>query len=285
MQIIHRFSISSRLVYQMHQKGWLLLNIAVIRADNQRVLKETLTNSAGLPFNEQTGPDGVTRFHGLASETGLLEILYEAEVERVIHLEEESYPTPEVTLVDLPGAVTPFLYPSRYCESDKLMRFAAKQFGGMMPGHERVAGVCNWIYSNIDYLPGATDEHTSAVDCLTLRAGVCRDFAHLGVALCRALGIPARYGSAYAFGLIPPDYHAFFEVWLGNRWWYYDATRLAPQHGFIQVGRGHDAADTSVATMSGGVQFQTMEIAVNKLTPALVDHANGPVSFFEPPNS
>jgi len=93
MQIIHRFSISSRLVYQMHQKGWLLLNIAVIRADNQRVLKETLTNSAGLPFNEQTGPDGVTRFHGLASETGLLEILYESEVERVIHLEEESYPT------------------------------------------------------------------------------------------------------------------------------------------------------------------------------------------------
>lgn len=281
MQVTHRFSISSRLSYQLVQKGWLLLNIAVIRGTNQRVLKESLTNNVNLPLKEQTGPDGVTRFHGIASNAGLLEIDYQAEVERVVHLEEEAFPTPEVALVDLPGAVTPFLYPSRYCESDKLQRFAAKQFSNITPGHERVAGVCNWIYDNIDYIPGATDEHTSAVDCLTLRAGVCRDFAHLGVALCRALGIPARYGSAYAYLLPQPDYHAFFEVWLGRRWWYYDATRLAPQHGFVQVGRGHDAADTSVATMSGGVQFQNMAIDVQKLSTEVVEHAKGPISFFD----
>ncbi|MEI8312212.1 MAG: transglutaminase family protein, partial [Verrucomicrobiota bacterium] len=143
----------------------------------------------------------------------------------------------------------------------------------------RVAGICNWIHTHIDDEPGSTDAHTSAVECLTLRAGVCRDFAHLGVAFCRALGIPARYGSAYAYKLPQPDFHAFFEVWLGGRWWYYDATRMAPQQGFIWVGSGHDAADTSVATMSASVQFESMEIRVDKRSPGKVRYAAGPVGF------
>ena len=278
MHTKHRFSIRTRLNYRLSGEGWLLLNIAAARNVSQRVLLENIRNNRGIPFREHVAPEGATRFHGIAAPDGDLEILYEAEVERDI-VDADSKELAECALVDLPPGVVRFLYPSRYCESDKLVRLTAKNFGDLAPGHERVAGICNWIHRNIDYEPGITDAHTSAVECLTLRAGVCRDFAHIGVAFCRALGIPARYGSAYAYALPQQDFHAFFEVWLGDRWWHYDATRMAPQHGFVWVGRGHDAADTSVATMSSSVQFEAMEIHVEKLSPAPVHYADGPVGF------
>lgn len=279
MPLTHRFSIRTNLSYQLSEPGWLLLNMAAIRCPSQRVIRESTRNSLGLPFHAHPVPDGTTRFHGLAAPAGRLDINYEAEVEReVAGTQRERFPS-ESPLIDLPPEVVRYLYPSRYCESDKLTRLAAKGFGHLAPGHERVAGICNWIHSHIDYQIGITDEHTSAVECLTLRAGVCRDFAHLGITFCRAMGIPARYGSAYACGLSQPDFHAFFEVWLGGRWWYYDATRLAPQQGFIWVGSGHDAADTAVATMSASVQFESMDIRVEKLSGHPVEYASGPVGF------
>ena len=279
MPTIHRFSIHATLRYHLTQEGWLLLNMAAIECPSQRVVRENIRNDRGLPFRDYFAPRGTTRLHGIAAPAGNLEITYEAEVEREISKPAKKPDLSEVLLLDLPPDIVRYLYPSRYCESDKLVRFAAKQFGNLPPGHERVAGICNWIYSRIDYEPGITDAHTSAVDCLTSRAGVCRDFAHLGVAFCRAMGLPARYGSAYAYGLPTPDFHAFFEVWLGGRWWYYDATRLVPQLGFIWVGYGHDASDTSVATMSSSVWFESMEIRMNKLSPYPVKHTSGPVGF------
>ena len=275
----HRFTIHVQLHYHLSQEGWLLLNIAAIKCPSQTVICESIRNNHKIPFLDYVSPNGVSRLHGIAAPAGNLEISYEAEVAREIRKPAKKPCASQPFLLDLPHEVVSCLYPSRYCESDKLVRFASKQFGGLPPGHERVVGICNWIYSHIDYVPGVTDSHTSAVDCLTLRAGVCRDFAHLGVAFCRAMGIPARYGSAYAYQLSQPDFHAFFEVWLGDRWWYYDASRLAPQSGFIWVGSGHDAADTSVATMSSSVWFESMEIHVDKLSSLPVDFSTGPVAF------
>ncbi|MDX6765726.1 MAG: transglutaminase family protein [Candidatus Methylacidiphilales bacterium] len=271
MSTTHRFLVQARLRYHIQPAGWMLLNMAVAHCGHQRVIRESLLNSAGLPFREQVAPDSRTRFHGVNVPPGAFEVTYEAEVERTEVDFAGSWEPLEASLVDLPVDVARFLYPSRYCESDKLVRLAAKQFGSLVPGHSRVAAICNWIHDRIDYLPGATDEHSSAVDCLISRAGVCRDFAHLG--------IPARYGSAYVHQLPYPDFHAFFEVWLGDRWWYYDATRLAPQAGFILIGGGHDAGDTSVATMSAGVQFESMEIQVQKLTPIVPAYTASPISF------
>jgi transglutaminase-like putative cysteine protease len=277
MPTTHRFSIRTRLTYQLSEPGWLLLNLAVSGTPSQKLLKEEISNNLGLAFRENDGSKMKTRFHGVAAPTGLLEILYEAEVEREIADTSETNACSESRLIDLPHDVVSFLYPSRYCESDKLVRMAAKRFGDLHPGHERVAGICNWIHSNIDYQTGSTNTHTSAVDCLIHQSGVCRDFAHLGVAFCRAMGIPARYCSGYAYQLPTQDFHAFFEVWLGDRWWYYDATRLAPQQGFLWVGSGHDAANTSVATMSASVQFGVLEISVDKLSAAPVAYADGPI--------
>ncbi len=279
MPSTHRFTVQARLRYNIQPAGWILLNLAVAQCGCQRVIRESLQNSAGLPFREQLAPDARTRFHGITVPPGPLEVTYEAEVERTDGDFTGPWEPVEASLVDLPVEVARFLYPSRYCESDKLVRLAAKQFGSLTPGHSRVAAICNWIHDRIDYLPGATDEHSSAVDCLISSAGVCRDFAHLGIAFCRALGIPARYGSAYVHQLTTPDFHAFFEVWLGDRWWYYDATRLAPQAGFILIGTGHDAGDTSVATMSAGVQFESMEIHVQKLSTGDPVYTSSPISF------
>jgi len=279
MSATHRFSVKARLQYQVHLEGWLLLNIAAGKCGAQDVAHERLTSSSCSDVLEKLAPDGSTRFHGIRAPAGVLEVLYEAEVTRHETGFRGSWKPWEGSLVDLPPGVARYLYPSRYCESDKLVRFAMKEFGGLSSGHSRVAAICNWICDHIDYEAGATDAHSSAVDCLISRTGVCRDFAHLGISFARALGIPARYGSAYVHNLPVPDFHAFFEVWLEDRWWYYDATRMAPQAGFILIGTGHDAADTSVATMSAGVQFLSLQIDVTKLSAKKLSYTDSPISF------
>lgn len=279
--IHHEFQIRCRLHYQFETAGWLLLNVAAGNNSSQRVLSESFRNTAGIAIVERPDLGGAGRFHALTAGPGSLEIAYDAVVARDVQLHDSSWNPSECQLLDLPADVVPFLYPSRYCESDKIVRFAAKEFGNLDPGHTKVVGICNWIHEAIAYEPGSTDEHTSAVECLTRRAGVCRDFAHVGITICRALGIPARYASAYAWGLPTQDFHAFFEVWLDGVWWYYDATRLAPQPGFVFVGCGHDAADTSVATMSVGVLSSAMEIEVTTAREPFPEYQTSPVTFQE----
>lgn len=276
---MHRFSINANLNYNVQLEGWLLLNIAVGTSGAQEVIRESLTSNADTGFREIIAHHGSLRSHGISIPAGVLEIQYQAEVIRRETGFDGCWEPGEDDLVDLPPDVARYLYPSRYCESDKLIRFARMEFGGMSCGHTMITAICNWIHSHIEYDPGATYECKSAVDLLITRAGVCRDFAHLGIALARAMGIPARYASAYVHNLSTPDFHAFFEVWLENRWWYYDASRLAPQAGFILIGTGQDAADTSVATMSAGVHFASMEIVVTKLSTSEMSFTNSPISF------
>ena len=279
MNKAHRFSIQANLRYEVHVEGWLLLNVAVAKCGAQQVVQERLNCNADTGFREITASDGSIRSHGISVPAGTLEIEYQAEVTRSESEFQGGWESGEADLVDLPAGVARYMYPSRYCESDKLIRFARKEFGGLTCGHGMVVAICNWIHDHIEYESGATDELNSAADCLITRAGVCRDFAHLGIAFARAMGIPARYGSAYVHDLSTPDFHAFFEVWLDGRWWYYDATRLAPQGGFILIGTGQDASDTSVATMSAGVRFESMRIDVTRLSTEEISYTDRPISF------
>ena len=139
------------------------------------------------------------------------------------------------------------------------MRLAQYEFGDLKPGYSRVNAICNWIYDNVEYLSFSSNQNTSAYDTATERVGVCRDFAHLGIAFCRAMNIPARFVSAYAYGLNPPDFHACFEAYLG-RWYLFDPSRLVPQNGIIRIGTGRDAADVSFATIFGSVQMEQMRL-------------------------
>jgi transglutaminase-like putative cysteine protease len=196
-------------------------------------------------------------------ETGAHEkfsVRYEATVdcEFEVRATGETGTTP---VAQLAGETIPFLFPSRYCQSDRLARLAWDLFGAIEKPHDKVVAITEWIHNNVEYVRGATDSGTSAYDTVTQRVGVCRDFAHLGIALCRALNIPARYFTGYAYQLEPPDLHACFECYIGGAWLVFDATRLAHLNGLVRIATGMDAADTAVASVFGNVQFERMKVA------------------------
>ena len=166
---------------------------------------------------------------------------------------------------DLPSELLHWLLPSRLCESDSLLDTAWEMFGETPRGAERVAAICDWIHDNVAY--GVPSVQTTTVgEVLERRGGMCRDFAHLGVTFCRALGIPARYVFGYMPdigipGPYPPmDFHAWFEVWLGERWWTYDARFNTPRIGRVPIGRGRDAIDVAMVTTYGPASLETMTV-------------------------
>jgi transglutaminase-like putative cysteine protease len=260
-----RFSVGCRLSYRVtgNETGFML-NIQPARLERQIVLEERLSLTPELPVESYVMPESGNRYLRFAAPTGELEVDYRAEVE-LDPLRVDPAEIPEIPRGKLPFETLPHLLPSRYCQSDRLERAAAADFGGLPPGHLRVTGICNWINEQVQYLRGTSDVHTSACDTLVDRAGVCRDFAHLGIALCRAMGIPARYASAYAWRLQPPDFHGVFEAHLGGRWWWFDATRQAPIDGLVRIGVGRDASDVAFATISGEAQPLGMSVEIERI--------------------
>nr|WP_262919841.1 transglutaminase family protein [Niabella hibiscisoli] len=125
------------------------------------------------------------------------------------------------------------------------------EFGAIKTTYGKVQAISNWIYKHVHYVSGSTNASTSSIETITQREGVCRDFAHMGIALCRALSIPARYFACYAYQLNPPDFHACFEAYIDGKWMLFDATRMVPRHGLIKIAHGYDAADTSFANIYG----------------------------------
>jgi transglutaminase-like putative cysteine protease len=146
-----------------------------------------------------------------------------------------------------------YLRPSRYCPSDHLVGFAVAEFGAGPDTAARVAAIAEWIRQRIGYVPGSSTVHDSAEDTLLTGMGTCRDFAHLGVALCRATGVPARFAAVYAPGLSPMDFHAVFEAFQDGRWCVYDSTGLAPRSSLVRIVTGRDAADTAFAAVTTGI--------------------------------
>jgi transglutaminase-like putative cysteine protease len=154
-----------------------------------------------------------------------------------------------------------YLRPSRYCPSDHLIGFAVAEFGTGPDVGSRIAAIAEWIRQRIGYVPGSSTVHDSAEDTLLTGVGTCRDFAHLGIALCRATGVPARFTAVYAPGLSPMDFHAVFEAFEGGRWWVYDPTGLAPRPSLVRIVTGRDAADTAFAAVTSGIaDLQSIEV-------------------------
>ncbi|MDB5614788.1 MAG: Transglutaminase-like enzyme putative cysteine protease [Devosia sp.] len=247
-----RFSVGCEIGYDVAQQATLIFNIEAMRGGRQRVISERLTITPDLPADEKTSEESGNRYLRLTVPQGIVTLRYEAQIE-LDALHRAPAVIREVPIATLPLDTLPFLNPSRYCPSDQLARFANRQFGNIEPGFGRVVEICNWINGEVDYLFGTSDTTTTAADTFSLRAGVCRDFAHLGITFCRALGIPARFVSCYAWQLEPQDFHAVFEAYLGDRWYLFDATRMAALDGMVRIGVGRDAADTAFATIYGQV--------------------------------
>lgn len=247
-----RFALGCELNYTISAPTTLILNIEALRGSQQQVLSESLVITPNIQSEAHQARDTGNLYRRLRLQPGQYDIRYEAKIDTQPQVNDPSTVS-EVPVSDLPLDVLPFLYPSRYCESDRLGRFAWREFGKIATGHEKVTEVCNWIHQYVDYMAGSSHSGTSAHDTFTDRAGVCRDFAHLGISFCRALGIPARFVSAYGWQLEPQDFHAVFEAYLSGRWYLFDATRLCPLDGIVRIGIGRDAADTAFATFYGQV--------------------------------
>jgi len=257
------------LTYSVTNPTSFLFNVAVARTRHQIISGETLWLNPNIQYEASSLGMEDIQVYRLTVEPCDLQLQYRATVE----LRPEIYDTSgiiETGYSQLPNDVLPYLNPSRYCESDRLTHFALRMFGNVEPGFSRVTAICDWINNNLDYEPGSTGESTSACDVLIQRVGVCRDYAHLAIALCRALCIPARYISGYAVALQPPDFHGFFEAYLGSRWYLFDATRMAPIEGFVRIGTGRDAADASFATIIGEATLTYMAVWAEQTAPSQV---------------
>ncbi|MEO5806183.1 transglutaminase family protein [Devosia sp.] len=259
-----RFSLGCEIGYDIAEQSTLIFNIEAMNGGRQDVISENLQITPFIQADYNIAEDTGNRYRRLIVNPCQLTLRYDAEVElRPLHAMPDVID--EVPVSQLPLDILPYLNPSRYCPSDQLARFAARQFGHMEPGHNRVTTICNWIHEEVDYISGASDTSTTAADTFSMRAGVCRDFAHLGITFCRALGIPARFASCYAWQLEPQDFHAVFEAYLGDRWYLFDATRMAALDGLVRIGCGRDAADTAFSTIYGNVNPLAMRVWIKAL--------------------
>lgn len=194
------------------------------------------------------------------------EFLLESSVMAECSADVDVHPSAGYTPVEqLPDYALQFLLPSRYCESDKMTNLAAEITGGILPGYQQVEAIRNWVHSHFHYQYGVTNSSTSAWDVMETRIGVCRDYAHVAIALCRNLDIPARMVVGYLYKLIPMDLHAWFEAFVGGRWYTFDATQTTPVGGRIIMAYGRDAADVAFASHFGMVELKKMEVKVEEM--------------------
>jgi transglutaminase-like putative cysteine protease len=260
------------LQYQVTTPTTFLFNIAVADTSFQTIESEQCRINPGTDSDFMHVGEMGNRILRLKFNPGEFTITYDARVNLEPQLNNPSH-IGELDFHSLPAGVLPFLNPSRYCESDRLSRLAIREFGQQAPGHQRVQAICDWTNMRLQYLSGTTNASSSACDVLVQGAGVCRDYAHLAIALCRAICIPARYVAGYAVGLKPQDFHGFFEAYLDGGWYLFDATGMAPRDGLVRIGTGRDAADVSFSTITGTAVLLKMAVYARDVT-GVIDSDN-----------
>ncbi len=245
------FKVFSELSYKVYMPSTFLFNIEAAQNNGQTIIEEQLTTNIACELETLVSPLGIRFIRTTIKEPQDFIVTYSATVTTHHQLIDEQHTDAFTALSNIQPEVLPYLFPSRYCQSDKLQRFASQMFGNLVGDYAKVVSICDWIYYNIEYLLGSSTSYTSAIDTMSERAGVCRDFAHLGIALCRASGIPARYFTGYAYQLQPADFHACFEAFINGKWLFFDATRMIPTNGLIKIASGLDASDTAVTNIFG----------------------------------
>ncbi|HET6207147.1 MAG TPA: transglutaminase family protein [Terracidiphilus sp.] len=181
----------------------------------------------------------------------------------------------ECPVGDLPDDVLTYLLSSRYCEVDRFSSIAFELFGTTRPGWARVQAICEWVHEKVTFDYSRARPTKTALDVLTERVGVCRDFQHLAVTLCRAMNIPARYATGYLGDIgVPPggpmDFSAWFEVYLEDRWWTFDARHNVPRIGRVLMAVGRDASDVAITTSFGQADLRWFSVVTEEeVAPAL----------------
>lgn len=241
-----------------------ILTLRPRSGEGQWVIAERYHLEPWVPVTEFTDAHG-NLCQRIVVPEGPMTISVEATVDTADEIDVD-VTAPRVPIDEVPDWALQFLLPSRYCQSDLVFTNAVEITRGALPGYPQVEAVRSWIEREIRYEYGTSSPVTSAVDTLYSRAGVCRDFAHLGIALCRSLDIPARMVVGYLYGLDPMDQHAWFEAYVGGRWFTFDATQRQPRGNRVAIAYGRDAADVAFFTQFGPVELETMFVFVRAAT-------------------
>jgi transglutaminase-like putative cysteine protease len=260
---VHFSHIEAVLDYEVAAPSHLLLNIEAARSGAQVVLRENLVVEPAVAMRAFCDEGSGNRFIRFDASPGPLKIRYTASVQRAFV--DVPVDLKEVPVNEVPNELVHYLMPTRYCESDVMARAAQQLFGDLPQGIGRVQAIVDWIHDSIRYEPGSSESTTTARDVFVQRAGVCRDFAHLGITFCRALNIPARLVVGYVYFDEPPqDFHAIFEAWIGGQWVLFDPTRMAPVDRLVRVGTGRDAKDVAFCTIFGPVCMTGKSLTVRE---------------------
>lgn len=253
--------VTSHLSYEVTAATSFAFAIAAARTPHQNVMSERIDIAPNVPWLLSPYGEGTHQLVRLTADPGRLDVSYTATIE--VH-GQTARPADldEVPFDQVPADVLPYLNASRYCESDKLGDFAWRHFGDHEPGYGRVQAVSDWVNESLVYTAGSTDASSSTTDVLLQRAGVCRDYAHVAISLCRALGVPARYVSGYGVGVEPQDFHGFFEAYIGTDWYLFDPTGMTSPTGLVRIGYGRDAADAPFAALVGRAMLVDKSVAV-----------------------
>jgi transglutaminase-like putative cysteine protease len=269
-----RFDLSITLDYTIVSPTDFVFTIQPTNTAYQRVTWERLETHPHVPVEAEVHGAPANRHLRVHAEPGPFRLKYDAIVDLVHHF---ALPADvrEVPVAELPAAVLQYIYPSRYCQSDRLLNMAREQFGTMAPGYERVEAIRQWVQGRTRFQAGSSHAGTSALDTYECGAGVCRDFAHLMISMCRALNIPARLATGIDYGadpaLGPTDFHCYVEAYLGDRWYIFDPSGISPRMGLLRIGTGRDASDVAFATIFGTVQWTMPLISIR----AEGDEVNG----------
>lgn len=243
-----------------------LLMLRSQSGSQQWVANEKYILSPDVPVMEFTDPFG-NLCQRLVAPSGYFTIQTELDVETT-HAYDTAYGAPFVEVQQLPAETLPFLYPSRYCESDRFTDMARSIVAGRAAGYDQCAAITDYIRNTIHYTPGMGQQIISATELNQIGSGVCRDMAHLGIACCRALSIPARMVVGYLETLVPMDLHAWFEAYVGGRWYTFDPTQPDLRGGRIAIAFGRDAADVAIYTQFGDpVDLLSMYVQVKQIEP------------------
>jgi transglutaminase-like putative cysteine protease len=257
--------IGCRMSYTTTRPTPILLVLKPCLDSRQLVMEQMLSFNPFLTTDEFIDAHGNTTCRCIL-QPGLNTIHHDALVAVPSDPDPYNSTTYAVPIEQLPSWILRYTLPSRYCDSDKLLNFAWQQFGSYNNGPDRVAAICNWTHTNIQYRYGSGRSDSSASEIIRQGFGVCRDFAHVAIALCRAFNLPARYvvghlpDIGYTDSGSPMDFHAYFEVYLGQNWYTFDARFNIPRIGRIKVAQGLDAVDGAFLTVYGEAILTWFEI-------------------------
>jgi len=257
-----RVSIDIVLDYRLDAAADLLLAVEAAMLPDQRVIKDRLTCWGTGPLVPVAGEDGVGRRTWTRADEAV-----RARYTALVDVDRATPPLASLAadpLATLPAPAVGYLFPSRYCDSDRFEPWVRRRFGGLAGG-AKVRAIADWIGAEVAYVPGSSDARTTAGDTFIRREGVCRDFAHLLVAMVRAADLPARVVGCYAPGVHPPDFHAVAEVWLAGGWRLVDPTGMASPDTIVRVGVGRDATDISFLTVFGTAALVEQRVAVARV--------------------